>query len=701
MSEKITSRHLERRAILYVRQSSASQVVHHEESRRLQYAMRERLDALGWSDIEVIDDDLGRSASGSAHRSGFERMVAQVCLGQVGAVAAREASRFARNNPEWHQLVEVCAVVEALLIDHETVYDPRNSNDRLLLGLKGSMSVYELDQLRHRALAARRGKARRGELRLNLPAGLVSSENGSTEKEPDQRVQQAIELIFQKTLELGSARQAALWFVEHGLDLPVRYHDGNRWKTIWRRPTAPMVARMVSHPMYAGAYAYGKRRIVTQIEDGLPRRVTRCRPKGEYEVLIRDHHEAYICWEDFERIQQMLSRNAQQRGPTHGAAKAGKGLLVGLLRCARCGRKLRVTYTGRPRLVRYVCDRSQLSGDDGACISFGGTAVDEAVEQELLRVIEPGAIEAAAVAAAELEQRQEDWVEALALELESARYEALRAQRQYDSVDPENRLVASGLEARWNRALEKVAQLEKRIAQERDPGASSQASVDLPAMLALASDLAQTWGSPRVSMALKKRIARALVEEVIVDLPAERPEVELVIHWKGGVHVRLSVARRRRGQHGDATSKDTIDAVRVLALVCNDDRTAQMLNRSGLRTAKGLAWNRTRVKSVRHGHGIPVHDPSRQAEEGWLNLGDAAKHVGVAPLTLRRAIERGEVPALHPVHRGPWVVRRQDLDQPSVIQLFERVRGRRHGPGLPTSADQHPLFSSGFGDEAP
>jgi DNA invertase Pin-like site-specific DNA recombinase len=268
MSDKLTSRHLERKAILYIRQSSIHQVLHNEESRRLQYAMEQRLRQLGWTEIDVIDDDLGQSASGAAQRGGFERMVAEVCLGKVGAVCAREVSRFARNNREWHQLVEMCSLVDAVLIDHETIYDPRASNDRLLLGLKGSLSEYELDLLRHRSVEARKCKAARGELIITPPAGYDKGDDG-LEKNPDRRVQRTIALLFEKCLELGSARQTLMWLLEHGFDLPVKYRSVSGWTTIWKRPTYHGVLRILRHPIYAGAYTYGKTEAAPTVRDGV------------------------------------------------------------------------------------------------------------------------------------------------------------------------------------------------------------------------------------------------------------------------------------------------------------------------------------------------------------------------------------------------------------------------------------------------
>ena len=341
MSDKIKPHHLSRKAILYVRQSSAHQVLHNQESRKLQYAMRDRLAALGWSDIEIIDDDLGCSAAGGVSRAGFERMVAEVCLGKVGTVAAREVSRFARNSRDWQQLIEMCRVVDTVLVDQETVYAPREGNDRLLLGLKGSLNEYELDLLRQRSLAARYEKARRGELVVAAPIGFVKA-GDRLEKDPDRRVQEAIRLVFDKVAELGSVRQALLWFHEHGLDLPVTASNGD---AVWRRPNYATIHRMISNPVYGGAYAYGKTGVATRYGDGGAHSASRRKPRGEWLALKPGAHEGYVDWERAEAIRKMVSDNV----PTsqhHGAPKHGDALLAGLLRCQRCGRKLTVRYTG-------------------------------------------------------------------------------------------------------------------------------------------------------------------------------------------------------------------------------------------------------------------------------------------------------------------------------------------------------------------
>ena len=619
MNDKIKPQHLSRKAILYVRQSSAYQVSHNLESQHLQYAMQERLQQLGWREIEVVDEDLGRSAAGLVARSGFERMVADVCLGKVGAVAAREVSRFARNSREWQQLVEVCRVVDTVLIDLDTVYAPRQSNDRLLLGLKGSLNEYELDLLRQRSVDARRQKAKRGELLIVSPVGYRKGEL-RLEKDPDRRVQEAVQLVFQKLVELGSVRQTLLWFLEHGLELPV---TNAREEVSWKRPSYGMVRTMLTNPAYGGAYAYGKTEKLTRYDGGQPRQSIRRKPREQWLSFIPGTHEGYVSWEQFERVQATITENAFGRDHI-GAPKRGPALLAGLLHCRRCGHKLLLNYTGNGHdVLRYQCRRGWLDKGEPTCISFAGLVLDQAVAKEILRVVQPAAIEAAMMANVEQSRRLDEVVAMLRRDLQAAQYSAQRAQKQYDQADPDNRLVADELERRWNQALLRVREVQSQIEQhhrreEQTINPNAEEFTDL------AANLEAVWNDRQTDMQMKKRIVRSLIRDVVVDVEATGAEVVVVIHWKGGVHTELRLPRRRRGQNSTHTSKEAIEAVRVLSRICTDQSIAGFLNRNGLLTGRGNRWTQERVTALRSHHGIDCYRADQRESLPWINLTEAA-----------------------------------------------------------------------------
>lgn len=680
MSEKIQSQHLMRKAMLYVRQSTAFQVTRNQESGKLQYAMQARLHDLGFTEIEVIDEDLGRSAAGAVARSGFERMVAEVSLGRVGAVAAREVSRFARNSREWQQLVEVCRIVDTVLIDQETVYNPRASNDRLLLGLKGSLNEYELDLLRQRSLEARRAMARRGELVIVAPVGYRKTDEHRLEKDPDRRVQEAICLVFDQFERVGSVRQTLLWFHENGLQLPALGHRG---EIEWKRPIYGTLHQMLTNPAYGGAYAYGRTEHGTRYLGGEARKYGRRKPRSQWLALLPNAHEGYVDWERFERIQSAIQANSMVKSSHHGAARSGDAVLSGLLRCRRCALKLTVHYTGcRGDVARYECHRGSLDKGQPRCISFGGARVDAAVGNEVLRVVQPAAIEAAILAHRDESNKQDEVREALERDLQAARYAASRAQRQYDASDPENRLVTDELERRWNQALERVREIEGRIEHHCNT-LREESTPTLEEFSLLAERLEELWQQDGADARLRKRIVRSLIHEVIVDVDNLASEIVLVIHWKGGLHTEVRVPRRRRGQSSAHTAPEIVSAVRLLARICPDPFIANVLNRNGLRTGRGNFWTRERVTTLRCHHEIPVYSAERREQEGWLNLTEAARLLGVNQRTMRLAVEHGELAAEHPLPDGPWIFCRNYLQSERARALATRVRSRNRQAAIP------------------
>jgi DNA invertase Pin-like site-specific DNA recombinase len=468
MSSKITAEHLCRRAIVYVRQSTTFQMTHNQESQRRQYGLAEHARQLGFGLVDIIDEDLGRTGSGLVERPGFQRLVGEVCSGQIGAVFCIEASRLARNGRDWHHLIELCGLAGTLVIDPDGVYNPQIVNDRLLLGLKGTMSEFELNLLRQRSLESIRQKARRGELRFGLPAGYGWTHHGKIEKDPDLRVQHAIQLVFGKFDELGSARQVLLWFRSENVMLPVVSYDTFGKGVTWKLPVYRTIHATLANPIYAGAYAFGRTEAKTKMVAGRARKTSGHKKTREnWLVLLRDHHPGYVSWERFEHNQMVIAENAHSKSCfSRKSGRGGRSLLAGLMRCGHCGRMLHVAYSGtHGNVPRYHCRGANVNHGKAGCISFGGLKVDRQVSEELLAAIGPSAIESALEEAARVNQQQSEKQRGLRLQLDQAQYEVRLATRRYEAVDPDNRLVAKELEQRWNAALQRQRDLELSLEQ--------------------------------------------------------------------------------------------------------------------------------------------------------------------------------------------------------------------------------------------
>lgn len=675
MSEKIRDEHIRRSAMVYVRQSTLTQVTENRESQRRQYALADRARELGFWRVEVIDDDLGRSGSGLVERPGFQRLVAAVCTGEVGAVLSIEASRLARNGRDWHHLIDLCGFVGTLVIDADGVYDPRLINDRLLLGLKGTMSEFELSILRQRSLEAIRSKARRGELEFCLPVGLCWTRAGKIELDPDRRVQEGIRLVFRKFDALGSARQVLLWFRRNKVTLPAAtYGDADR-KPVWKLPIYNTIHAVLTNPFYAGAYVFGRTEDRTRVIEGKARK-TRGHEKaqGQWTVLIRDHHPGYVSWATYERNQATLAENAHmKKRMARKAGRGGRALLAGLLRCMRCGRMLHVSYGGvEGRAPRYQCRGASTNHGEDRCVSFGGLRPDQVVSATLLDVVQPKAIDAALQAADHVTQEHADQLRAISLELEQTRYEAGLAARRYESVDPDNRLVAAELEERWNAGLARVRELESHLEKARQVS-KPPVAVDRETLLSLAANLPAVWNSDAADMRLKQRIVRLLVHEIVADVDERASEIVLVIHWAGGRHTELRVPKNKTGRHSRGTSEDATEVVRRMAGRWPDEQIAATLNRLRLRTGAGNTWNELRVRGVSQRLGLPAHDPSASAP-ATLTLKQAAQRLGVSATVVRKLIKGKRLPATQAAPAAPWEILATALDAESIRQVAEAAR---------------------------
>lgn len=677
---KITSEHLSRRGIIYVRQSSMGQVFNNPGSRQWQYDLKNRAGALGWPEPIVIDEDLGLSGSGG-ERPGFDRLLGAVCRGEVGIILAVDATRLSRNGIEWHSLIDNCALVGCLLADEQSVYDPAIPADRLMLGVQGAVSELEASNIFRRNMEGKLRKARRGALFGPVAIGHVRADKERVEKDPDERVRSVLELIFRKFNELQSLRQVMHWFIGEGVDLPARTQVRGvaRGPVRWRRPTYTRVRDIMENPIYAGAYAFGRSVVQKQVRDGRKHTGRRKVPRPQdWAVLIKDAHEGYISWEQYERNLQVISDNATGTGSerARGAVRRGTALLAGLLRCGHCGRKLRVAYSGRERYVRYACNYGNINYGEARCVSINGRRADQAVGGALLRVLEPIGIEASLQALEEDRRAKSDAVRQAELALDQARYEANRAFRQFDEVDPANRQVAAELERRWNERLVSLTEMETALARTRETDRQDRMSeAEREACRELGANLVLAWNHERATPEIRKRILRAAIVEALVSV--DGAEIRLVIHWQGGDHSEVVYTKNQAGRHNWTTDEGTVTIIEALARQLPDESIAAMLNRCGRRTAKGLRWRKARVAGFRSNRGIPAYRPGEEKERGEVSVRDAAGILGIDERTVRSRIARGRLPAWQVCRGAPWVIKAADLsrrvlpDEPQQASLFD------------------------------
>jgi DNA invertase Pin-like site-specific DNA recombinase/predicted DNA-binding transcriptional regulator AlpA len=660
--QKITDEHRRRRAVVYVRQSTPTQVERNHESRARQYALRERAVELGWPEaqVAVVDGDLGRSGSSAVGRLGFRELVAEVGLGQVGLVLALEVSRLARSSADWHQLLDLCALTGTLIADQDGIYSPQDFNDRLLLGLKGTMSEAELHLIRARLDGGLRNKAERGELELNLPVGLERDEDGRIVLAADEQVRHAIERVFRLWRRLGSARQVAAELVAEDQRLPRRTVGQRRVR--WVRASYGAVHDFLTNPVYAGAFVFGRSRQQKSLgPDGRVRAKTVELPLEQWSVCIPDHHPGYVSWGEYLATRERLRANVRPRGEGGGAAREGGALLQGILRCGRCGRRMQVAYSGNGgRVPRYACQRGRdLHATGTVCQSLGGLRLERAVAQAFLEVVTPAGIRASAEAIGELERQHEERLRAQRLAVERAEFEAGRARRQFDACEPDHRLVARTLEARLEEALGALERERRKLAELEQRRPEPLSAEEREALARVARDLPRLWHADTTTARDRKELLRTLLAEAIVTVQDEPRRAEIELAWEGGARSRLSVPLIRRGPEGKRTDEDTIELIRALAVHHPDRQIAAILNRQGRRTGTGLPFNEARVKGTRQRAGIPAAPPP-DPDGLVVTIQQAAAELSVSTATIYRWLKAALLPGEQTTPHAPWRIRLTD-----------------------------------------
>jgi DNA invertase Pin-like site-specific DNA recombinase len=681
---KIQPRHLERLAMVYVRQSTPQQMVRHQESTRLQYGLVERALCLGWPRERtlVIDDDLGRSGSTAEGRPGFQRLVAEVGLDHVGVIFGIEMSRLARSCRDWHQLLEVCAIFGTLIADQDGIYDPSNYNDRLLLGLKGTMSEAELHVLKQRMLQGKLAKARRGELGMRPPMGYMRRPSGEIVLDPDEQAQSAIRLVFETFETRGTVHGVLRYLVDNGVRLPLRVASGpSKGEIEWRRPNRVTLCNLLHNPIYAGAYVYGRRSTDARKKQpgrrGTGRTVA---PFGEWQVLLKDRLPAYVRWQQYEANVKQL---AQNRVRALGVPRRGPALLAGLLRCGRCGCRLTVRYGGGH--LRYQCSRKATDYGERVCLSAQGRALDAKVTELVLRALEPASLEVSLQVAENVEGERRRVEEQWQKRLERAGYEADRALRQYNAVEPENRLVARTLE----KQLEEKLATKTALEEEHDRFLASQPTVlsaeERASIRALASDISSLWKASTTSAAERQTIIRQLLDEVVLHVEGESEQMRIDLRWVGGHHTETEMVRPVARFEQLSYYEALVERLRELrgeGLFLRE--IAEKLNHEKWRPPKRRAtFNESMVQDLLSRHhltnagGLQKRAPrsSLRANEWWLP--ELAAKLDMPTITLYSWLRRGWVQGRQSekLPSAPWAIR-------ADAQELARLRALRHAPKL-------------------
>jgi DNA invertase Pin-like site-specific DNA recombinase/predicted DNA-binding transcriptional regulator AlpA len=673
---KIQPAHTQRAAYVYIRQSTPGQVEHNRESTARQYALVDRACQLGWpqEQIVTVDEDLGLSGSSTDKRSGFARLINEVALTHVGIVLALEVSRLARNNADWYRLIELCGVTDTLIGDNDGVYHPALINDRLLLGLKGTMSEAELHIIRARLDGGIRNKAARGELRRGLPVGFLWGEqDGEVLFHPDEAVTGSIRTVFERFAEFGSARRVWLWFRSEGLSLPLQQAPAGQPGPIrWVPPTYHALHQILTNPVYAGAYAYGKSRCERYVDgDGIVKKRMRHLPIDQWSVLIPEHHPGFIAWPTFQANQARLDSNTRPKPhQAGGAVREGSALLQGIVTCGHCGRRLHIHYRGRNSTPGYHCSGKDLVEGRGVyCLNVGGLVIEQAVANAFLEAVTPAAVEAMRLTVEQLQTNHDAALSQWRLEVERTRYEAGRSERRYRTVEPENRLVARGLETEWENRLRDLAaaEAELRRREQQRPGRLDQEQLKRIQMLG--SDIRQVWNATTTADRDRKELLRTLLEEVVLNLKRAEGHAHLTLRWRGGAITTLDVPVPRFKPMGPRTDEDTLSLLRRLAVLYPDGVIAGIFNRQGRRTATGERFTANQVGSLRRYRHIPRFQPPAEPPSGEVVcIRQAAQILGMNTSTIHRWLADGFIAGEQVTPGAPWQIRITDELRARIVE---------------------------------
>lgn len=692
MSGKIQASHFERKAAVYLRQSTLRQVHDHRESTARQYALRDRAIALGWpaDRVEVLDEDLGRSGSTTEGRDGFRRLAEGIAEGRIGAIFALEISRLARSSADWHRLLDLCGLADVVIIDESAIYSPSDYNDRLLLGIKGTMSEAELHWMRLRLVGGKLNKVRRGEYRIPAPAGYVwDFASSRLALDPDEQVRRAIALVFERFRIDASAYSVSRYFSAHGLKLPARDHGG---EYRWIPPRAATILEILHNPIFAGAYVYGRREVKLCLVNSEPRRIRKRRAIEEWKTCQRDRHPAYIGWEEFLANRKKLDENRNRPGPERrGAVREGQALLQGLLLCGRCGQRMSVHYRVRGN-AQYRCVNGPARGDEKrTCWIVSSASVDRAVEKLFLEAVQPAEVELGLALVLEVEKQAGEVGRQWELRLDRARYEARLAERRYKSVDPDNRVVARTLERDWNDKLVVIEEIEKEYEETKRRDKLVLSDADRKRIIDLSKDLRKVWEAPTTEHADRKNLVRMLIRDITlspIDVP--EPGTKIDVLWQTGAVTTVVVARMTSAT-ARRTSKEALDAIRKFVKTKDDAEIADALNTRGITTGAGKPWTRVSIRSVRLAYDLGKRRAKRdgwhpraaapaQNEEGLYSARGVAQKLGVNRTTVNYWSAMGTLP----VHSGGGAGRDRwfELDRATIERLeqwIERWRTRKRG----------------------